>query len=163
LKVLFFKFGKKQNSERASKNLNFFEKLLFTAFIVCFIALIAVQITLSSPALRPLVSVDGRYEGNPLKTEEYLYDVGEVTIKLVKPEPENNIGILLNGEEAAVFSGNEVTLEVLDGDVIEIDASAAKSEIEVRITNVSDNLSRKYIGKSLTVKGSVKILSQILF
>jgi hypothetical protein len=157
LKIVFFKSGRKRG------NSNFFEKFLFTAFLISFLLLVAVQITLSSPALRPFVSVDGRYEGVPMKTEEYLYDAGEVTLELVKPKSETNIGILLNGELAAGFSEPQITLEVLDGDVIEIDASNAKGEVEVRISGVSSNISKKYVGKSLVVRNSIKILSQIMF
>ena len=60
------------------------------------------------------------------------------------------------------FSEAKVAVEILDGDVIEIDASNVKNEVEVRIASVSNNINRKYIGKSLSFKASIKILSQIL-
>jgi hypothetical protein len=154
LKVIFFKSGNSKVS---------FEKILFSLFILSFLLLVTAQITLSSPNLRSLVAVDSRYEGTPLKTEEFLYNQGEVIIELVKPKTDSSIKILLNGEVVSDFYDLQVTLDVLDGDVIEIDASNVKNEVEVRIADVSNNINRKYIGKSVSVKASIKILSQILF
>ena len=89
MKVVFIKTGIGKAS---------FERALFGLFIFSFMLLLVAQIILTNPDLRSLAAMDSRYVGTPIKTEEYLYDQGEVMLELVKPKSDSSIKILLNGE-----------------------------------------------------------------
>jgi len=165
MKVIVFRAGKekKKRSENAAKKLiNFgFEKILFFAFIGLFIAMVFVQGTLLNPALRNYLIKDEDVNGRPLGEEEYLYSEGEISIALLASESNEDLKLLVNGDEVAVFNQNLVTISVKDGDVIEIDGSATDQEALLEIISASENLSGVEVGKRIKVNSNIEEITRI--
>ena len=113
MKVVIFKAGKEKKKigdRTAMRFINFgFEKVLFFAFVCIFIAIIFVQATLLSPISTFLVKDEG-VDGRPLASEEYLYKEGEISIALLESENNEDLKLLVNGDEVAVFSQNLIKI-----------------------------------------------------
>ena len=97
----------------------------------------------------------------PLGEEEFLYKEGSLALELVNCESDNNLKVLVNGEEAAVFYSNQLNLAVKDGDVVEVDGSSASEECEVRIISGSENIATECTGCSVTVNSDIKKLIKV--
>ena len=110
MKVVVFKAGKnKKRPDKKTKNPRFgFERILFFSFIVLFTALVLVQTAMMNPSIRTFLVNDTGLEGSPLEFEEYLYSEGEVSIALYGEDSNEDLKLLLNGDEVAVFSNNIV-------------------------------------------------------
>ncbi|MFZ5989775.1 MAG: hypothetical protein ACOYWZ_21990 [Bacillota bacterium] len=162
MKVLIFKAGKKEKKHvRKEKNPRFgFERVLFFSFVCIFLTLIAVQTAMMNPSVRTFLVDDSGLEGSPLSLEEYLYSEGEISLALCEGDYNEDLKVLVNGDEVAVFSDNVVNLMVKDGDVIEVDGSLA-GEAEVEIISASENIANENIGKIVKVNSDVKELTKI--
>jgi len=139
------------------------ERALLIAFIAVFAVLIAAQAALTDSSVRIALNADDSLEGRPLGPEEYLYNEGEIVLKLIDGECGGEIKVLLNGTEASSFAEREVSLRVKDGDVIEIDGSLTPHGISVKTVSGSGGVSRDCIGKSITVNSNTKALVKIRF
>ncbi|RCX19965.1 hypothetical protein DFR58_10234 [Anaerobacterium chartisolvens] len=138
-----------------------FERIIFLTFILAFTFLIVVQTILISPVARTFISGRSEPEGIPLGREEYLYDEGEIGVKLLNGNADGKVKILVNGDEAGVFTGGIVTLKVRDGDVVEVDGSGTGDEVEAVIVTRSGNIDNDCANKRVRVKYGVKKLTQI--
>ncbi len=138
-----------------------FERVIFLTFILAFTFLIVVQTILISPVARTFISGKGELEGIPLGREEYLYDEGEIGVKLLNGNTDGKVKILVNGDEAGVFTSSIVTLKVRHGDVVEVDGSDIGDEVEAVIVTRSDNIDNDCANKRVRVKYGVKKLTQI--
>lgn len=165
MKVIFFRAGKdrkKKNDKTAFRFMNMgFEKVLFFAFVCVFIALVFVQGLLMNPSLRTFLVRDSGINGRPLAEEEYMYSEGEISVALLESENNENIKLLVNGDEIAAFSQNLITLTVKDGDVIEVDGSLADIETEVEIISATENISGIEVGKKIKVNSNIEEISRI--
>ncbi|OPZ91042.1 MAG: hypothetical protein BWY74_02097 [Firmicutes bacterium ADurb.Bin419] len=165
MKVIFFRAGKGKkisNDKTALRFMNMgFEKVLFFAFVFVFIALLLVQGALMSPSLRTFLVRNNGIDGRPLAQEEYLYREGAISVALLESESNENIKLLVNGDEIAVFNQNLITLSVKDGDVIEVDGSLSDSETEVEIISASENISGVEVGKKIKVNSNIEEISRI--
>lgn len=164
MKVVIFKAGKEKKKigdRTAMRFINFgFEKVLFFAFVCIFIAIIFVQATLLSPISTFLVKDEG-FDGRPLASEEYLYKEGEISIALLESENNEDLKLLVNGDEVAVFSQNLITLSVKDGDVIEVDGSLTDNETEVEIISASENVAGIEVGKKIKVNSTIEEITRV--
>lgn len=164
MKVVIFKAGKEKKKigdRTAMRFINFgFEKVLFFAFVCIFIAIIFVQATLLSPMSTFLVKDEG-FDGRPLASEEYLYKEGEISIALLESENNEDLKLLVNGDEVAVFSQNLITLSVKDGDVIEVDGSLTDNETEVEIISASENVAGIEVGKKIKVNSTIEEITRV--
>ncbi|GAE89038.1 hypothetical protein [Acetivibrio straminisolvens] len=168
MKVVVFKAGKRKSKKPHSKaqakaiNPRFgFERFLFFSFIILFAALVLVQAALMNPTARTFLINDTGLEGNPLKFEEYLYSEGEISIALYSADANEDLKVLINGEEVAAFSENVISLKVKEGDVVSVDGSTTE-EAEVAIVSASDNIKLDNIGKRIKVNSEVKQLARII-
>lgn len=160
MKFLFYKVKKRktQRSEALSMSV---ERLLFFSFIVTFILMIIVQTALLSPSIRTFLSVDSEYEGTPLALEEYLFEDGGLTLKLINSGKNNLIKVMVNGDPVAAFETSEINLRVKNGDVVEIDGSKSKSAEEVEITSKTDNVISDCLNKKVKVQSNIKTLVRV--
>lgn len=167
MKVVIFKAGKEKKKikdKAAMRLINFgLEKILFFAFICIFIAIVFVQGTLISPTLRTLLVKDEGVDGRPLASEEYLYKQGEISIALLESENNEDLKLLVNGDEVAVFNQNLITLKVKEGDVIEVDASSTEYETELEIISASENLTGIEVGRKIKVDSNIEEITRISF
>ena len=160
MKLLMYKVNTNKKNERAQIKLGM-ERVLFFAFIVTFTLMIIIQAALMNPSVRTFLSVSNEFEGTPLGVEEYLYDEGELSLELLGDESNSEIKILINGEETADFSDNNIRLTVRDGDVIEIDGSNVNDSVEVMVVSGSNNISAECINTWVKVKSNVRRLVKV--
>lgn len=165
MKFVFYSVRSRKNKKEKGYNVRGlrinFERLLFISFIVTFILLIFVQAALMSPSVRTFMSVNNGYEGVPLGPEEYLYKEGQLELETSETENAGELKILINGDEAAAFTSKNISINVKDGDVVEIDGSTVQESVEVGITSKSTNITSDCIGKRIRVKSNVKKLLKV--
>lgn len=158
MKMKVFKFVKnKENKEKATN----FENILFGVCILCFIILIAVQIILVTPVLRDKLNLTDTSIGLPLNGDEYLYNQGQITLKIVGEDPDPLLRILINGDFVAAFEKTEMDVSVKDGDVIEIDGSQTSVPHIVQVKSISANVSNKCKNASATVNSNIQKLVKV--
>ncbi|MCX8132148.1 MAG: hypothetical protein N3I35_18895 [Clostridia bacterium] len=138
-----------------------FERFMFFTFIIAFTLLVIVQTALISPSVRTFVNGNDEFEGTPLGVEEYLYEEGEIGLKLLSGSPDGRLKVLINGDEAAVFNNSVISLPVKDGDIVEIDGSGIQDEAEVIIITKSENIDSECANKRVRIKSGVKKLTQV--
>ncbi|NLP14617.1 MAG: hypothetical protein GX383_09150 [Clostridium sp.] len=163
MKVVVFSAGKKQKRSKA-KSVNpgaRFERVLFFLFVFLFVSLIVVQAAMMNPSIRTFFTGDTGLEGSPLQYEEYLYSQGEISVALCNEDLNEDLKLLVNGDEVAAFSQKLINIKVKHGDVISIDGSLA-SESEVEIVSASTNIISNDIGKRIKVNSNVKQLTRII-
>ena len=165
MKIVVFRPGKEKKEispKAAARFVNFgVEKILFFAFVCVFIALVFVQGTLMNPSMRTFLVNDKGIDGWALAKEEYLYKEGQISIALLESENNQDVKILVNGDEVAAFDENLVTLSVKDGDVIEVDGSLMESETEVEIISASDNVAGIEVGKKVKVNSNIEEIARV--
>jgi hypothetical protein len=165
MKIVVFKARKEKkkiNAKTAARLVNFgVEKILFFAFVCVFIALVFVQGTLMNPTMRTFLVNDKDIAGRALGDEEYLYKEGQISIALLESESNQDVKILVNGDEVAAFNENLVTLSVKDGDVIEVDGSLIEGETEVEIISASDNVAGIEVGKKVKVNSNIEEIARV--
>ena len=151
MKIVVFKARKNSKSDGKRIHLKnkssgrIFEKFLFFSFVFLFSALILIQIAIMNQSAKTFFIKDSWMEGCPLKTEEYLYSRGEITLELCGQESDEALKILLNGDEIAVFSKSAVNLRVMDGDIYRL--TEPYKEAEVKIAFASPNIKSCDLGK----------------
>ncbi|MCX7923280.1 MAG: hypothetical protein N3B21_14910 [Clostridia bacterium] len=160
MKFMFFKVKNKSQNGRKGIMLGI-ERILFFSFVVAFFAMIAVQTLLTLPSAKPIFSVKSDVEGAPLGIEEYLYKEGEIGLELLNSEGDENIKVLVNGDEVATFANKLVELTVRDGDVVEIDGSSSQDNASVEVVSKSENIGIDCIGKKVQVEANIKKLFNI--
>jgi len=163
MKVVVFHAGKKQKRPKA-KSVNpgaRFERVLFLLFLFLFVSLVVVQTAMMNPSIRTFFTGDTGLEGSPLQYEEYLYSQGEISVALCNEDYNEDLKLLINGDEVAAFSQKTINIKVKDGDVISIDGSLA-GESEVEIVFASSNIKRDETGKRIKVNSDVKQLTRII-
>lgn len=122
-----------------------------------FVILIVAQASLTNPSIRAkLFIIDGGIEGTPLKSEEFLYQYGEITLKLLSKRTNRDVKILVNGDEKAVFLDNETTIRVRDGDIVEVDGSEIPDYIDIEVVSKSNNIKSDCLGQKFRIKSQVK-------
>jgi hypothetical protein len=104
---------------------------------------------------------DEGFDGRPLASEEYLYEEGKISIALLESENNEDLKLLVNGDEVAVFSQNLITLSVKDGDVIEVDGSLTDNETEVEIISASENVAGIEVGKKIKVNSTIEEITRV--
>ena len=161
MKLLVFRTGKSKKRSGSANNIKFnMERFLFFSCVFTFVALILIQAAMVNPSVRTFLVNDGELEGRPLEMEEYLYDEGQISIALCDDEPNEDLKVLINGVEAAVFSTSVIQLNVKDMDVIHIDASGV-DEAEVEIISASENIKCDNMGKKIQLNSELKKLTRI--
>lgn len=135
-----------------------FEKILSTAFILLFICLLASQTLLFIPKLRNIILSDENREGTPVAREEFLYKSGTIVLRLIGLDNCTSLKVLVNGEEKGQFAGNSFLLDLVKGDLVEIDASQMVESIELEITSIHGIIPADYLGKRYHIDQKVQKL-----
>lgn len=137
------------------------EKILLNFAFILFFILITTQIGLVSDILRPYLSDIEVFEGHVINEVDSLIQEGTVTLELVDISRENNVKILINGNEVSAFRERSVDIKVKQDSVIEIDGSRLKTNVTVRITSKSSNIISDIVGKEVAVQSNIKFLARI--
>lgn len=137
------------------------ERILVVSFLVFFVLFVMAQIILVIPGLTINMKLNMQTEGVPLKSEEYLFRHGELTLKLLGKSTGKDVKILINGDEKDSFENIEKTIKVKNGDVIEIDNTGINDYVEVAIVSKSKNIETGYIGQKFRIKSEVKRIIKV--
>jgi len=160
MKLVMFNVKKRKEFENKRPKFNI-EKLLFLGFIMVFLVLILVQAALTSPTLRTFLVTDDKYEGTPLGVEETIYEEGKIELDLTSGNCSPDIKILVNGEEIADFTKSHIGLTVKNGDIVEIDDSIAKVNIEVAISSISTNINQNGLNRVTSISKGINRIAII--
>lgn len=160
MKINFKRNNEKDNNTDRAASL---EKMLFRTCIVFFVALVSVQIILTVPSVRTKLNITDKSIGIPLGSDEYLYGRGMITLTMMSEEPDPTVKILVNGEEIAMFENIKMSVNVNDGDVIEIDGSSSPSGHIIKVENVSSNINKKCLNANANVQFEIKKLVRVQF
>ena len=159
MKINVFKFDKdNENYKRKSAT---FENVLFGTCILCFVVLILVQIVLIVPFARENLRISDNSIGVPLGSDEYLYNQGQITLKMIGNDPDSTIQILVNGDAVAMFENLVMNINVKDGDVIEIDGSQSLLDHIIRVESVSPNINSKCSNAVAKVESNIQTLVKV--
>lgn len=160
MKIAVFKVGKGKKDQKKRIRSNT-EKAFVITFFVLFASLILTQILLAAPTTRKLLVKDAEFEGSPIRMEENLFTEGELELELQNIQRDENLNILINGDEVAAFSNKSMVLKVRDGDVIEIDGTRTNNPAVVKITKSSSNIENSCVGKEFRVGTELKNLIMV--
>ena len=162
MKIITFKFKRpKAESEKPKKTKGqIFENILFRFCVVCFTALIIIQVILFIPSAREKLNLNDTSIGSPLNTEEYLYKQGQLTLTMVG-EPDPTVKILVNGDPVAMFENQQMVLNVKNDDVIEIDGTDSLIEHIIKITSISSNIDKNCLEAFSKVSSNIQRLAKV--
>ncbi len=160
MKITGFKVAKEKDNQKKRIRSNS-EKVFVITFFVLFASLILTQILLAAPSTRKLLVKDVEFEGSPIGVVENLYSEGELELELQNIQKDENLNVLINGDEVAAFSSKSMVLKVRDGDVIEIDGTGTNSSAVIKITKSSNNIENNCVGKIFTVESELKNLFRV--
>jgi hypothetical protein len=160
MKFVYYRFGSKEKSRKLRNGFNP-EKALMLSFAAVFALLVIVQVLLATPSIRTLIVEDVEFEGTPVNSEEYMYKEGEVVLELVNSESNQDLKVLVNGDETADFSNKLIKLTVREGDVVEIDGTGSIVSSEVAVSWCSNNITGDCIGRKIIVLSDIKSLLKV--
>ncbi len=166
MKMNLLKFSHKENEKDPREVITKdsgtnFENILFKTSLILFFVLISVQIILVIPSVREKLNLTDKSIGSPLSNDEYLYNQGQVMIRLVSEEPDPTVKILVNGDEVAIFENIKMSINVKNGDVIEIDGSESVTGHIIRVESLSSNINSSYINAIAKVENNIQRLMKV--
>lgn len=166
MKMNLLKFSHKKNEKDPREVITKdsgtnFENILFKTSLILFFVLISVQIILVIPSVREKLNLTDKSIGLPLSNDEYLYNQGQVMIRLVGEEPDPTVKILVNGDEVAIFENIKMSINVKNGDVIEIDGSESVTGHIIRVESLSSNINSSYINAIAKVENNIQRLMKV--
>lgn len=133
------------------------ESVLIQAIVAFGLVLIAGQVLLTVPAARYVMSYVDRLEGVPLAERR-----PSVTIVLSKGEPAHSAILFINGRRAAGFSGGQVTVNVLEGDLLEVDGTALDGDAVFEVIAVAGGVTAPEVGTRVLTSNSLATLGRVL-
>lgn len=127
------------------------------------ISVVACQIWLHYDEGRTVAVWSGtKYDVQPVAAmQDTAY--GSITIELTDYSELTHAAVLINGQQVAVFAGNEVSLRVFDGDVIELDTVAYKVPVRFRLKKASAAICKEFLLSEIELCGERKELGRIVF
>lgn len=158
------------------KFINLVEKYLIRCIVLGLVALVIVQGLMTKDSMRLYLSWGERMEGQNIKlpvstdnTEKDQHTVretnsphAEITLSVNHFSSLPNSIIIVNGLEKARFTTKEITLELMAGDIIEIDSSYYNNPIEYKIAHISDNISYPEEQMVYTANKAIVMIGKII-
>lgn len=89
-------------------------------------------------------------EGVPLESQAYIFEPCILELSLMDKDSCTDLSVLVNGNEAAMFTERKIVLELKEGDVVELDASGLIEAVRVQATYASPNI-KNLLDKKMTV------------
>lgn len=154
--------------------INSVEKYLIRLIVLSLVTVVAVQGLMTQDPLRLYLSWGERLEGQlleypaaantpaPVPPREVESPDAVMSIIAEKYSALPRAVILVNGKELTRFNDREVRLQVMAGDIIEIDSTSYDFPIDYRIKSVSDNLSFPEKDTVYTANQSMVMVGKII-
>ncbi|MDK2810905.1 MAG: hypothetical protein PWR27_1614 [Petroclostridium sp.] len=137
------------------------ERFLALLSLVCIFILIIAQIGLVNETTRTFFTDIDKYEGVNINNLHDVFKQGELSLKLIGMEPNNNIKVLLNGTPAYEFKSDTLNIKARNNCLIEIDGTKIKSPFKVKIVSISENISTPCKDKEIEVNSNIQVLTRI--
>jgi len=164
------------------KLLDNIEKYLVRAVVLGIVLLVVVQAALTQDPLRFYLSLGERVEGQKTEYPAGVIGEGELQQQVDKPDREEGVAspwakitisledysmlararVLVNNEEVASFTGKNVELKVMAGDIVEIDSTYYNFPVSFKITAVSSNLAAPSLNQSFTSNQGIVMLGKVV-
>ncbi len=150
------------------------EKYLIRSIALSLVLLVLVQGLMTSDTWRFYLSFGERLEGQVI---EYPVNTGDggwgtktitespyasLTVHIEKYLALPKAKILVNDKEVANFAQNEISLNLMAGDVVEIDTTSYNFPIDFKISQTSDNLSFPKQGNIYTANQSLVMIGKVI-
>ena len=149
------------------------ESCLLRALIVVLLLMLLGQSLLQLESMRPLLSYVHRLEGAGYEPglfagpeavgATYLVptsvDPHTLSIALLSEPSRPDVNLLIDGFAVADFAAGKVTIEVHEGDRLEVDARGVPQELRFRIVDASPTLNEPQEGQEITVQNERKLLA----
>ncbi|MTI67792.1 MAG: hypothetical protein FH753_14500 [Firmicutes bacterium] len=87
---------------------------------------------------------------------------GVIKLKLQNNKEYEEVEVLVNGEVAGNFKDKQITIEVYNNDIIEINSTEYNKNLKVKILKTSDNIKLPKINSIYNIKGTLDILSRVI-
>ncbi|MGI6453854.1 MAG: hypothetical protein ACOX0E_10410 [Syntrophomonadaceae bacterium] len=151
------------------------EKALIKIVVLAFVSLVVVQGLMTQDDFRFFMSLGERMEG---QTIEFPVSAGErdekarglqissphalltLSVKDVSSLP--HAWVLVNGQKKAAFNNSELELEIMAGDVVEIDSTYYNFPVEYVIKDCSPNLSYPRKGEIYYTDQGIVMIGKII-
>ncbi|MDR1616714.1 MAG: hypothetical protein LBR98_06855 [Syntrophomonadaceae bacterium] len=151
------------------------EKVVLHIVIWGIMLLVGVQGLMAYEPYRLFLSWGERMEGEPLPAPAAQTPIAQEAVHTEAAQPTADLVIavkqysslpkalvLVNGEKAGNFTGNEFFLRVKPSDTVEIDASYYNFPITFAVGSVSDNLSFPKTGQTFQTYQSTVMLGKVI-
>ncbi len=158
MKVVSFRVRNKGARKISMPNV---ERYVFLLVVTAFSVLVIVQASLANPTVRNFLLSEKDFEGTPIGSEEYFYEEGSLTLRLIGEYSDPGIKVLVNGDEVAGFSQTELMIKVKNGDVVELDGSESVNKASVQVFSKSGKIDSGCVGKTIQVKSGIVKLTDI--
>ena len=159
LKIFAFTIGRKTTKHSANITINT-EKVFSYVCLILILGIVISQI--ANPFLESFTHKEGNILGKPLGQEEFLYLTGVVSLKLEGAKQDENLKILVNGNEVGGFENSIMKISVKEDDVLEICGDSVASNITVNVIEVSPQINKSKF-KNVRVTGGIQILGKVEF
>jgi hypothetical protein len=161
------------------KLLNRIEKYLIRGVVLGLVTLVVIQAMLTQNPMRFYLSWGERLEGQQMEypasligeeealqpqpaPEEAVSPWGKMTISLEDYSSLARVKVLVNDKEVATFQERQVKLEVMAGDVVEIDTSFYDFPIEFKISSVSSNLAAPSLNQCYNSNQGIVMIGKVV-
>lgn len=145
-----------------SKLFHVIEIIILTFTIICMLFLVFIQITLPKDLLT--IPVISKYNNDTKYMPISKLNVNEkgiVVIKLLNSNLEN-VEILINGDVVNNFRhSDEISIEVYNNDLIEIDGTKYIDRVKVKIVGISKNLELPKLDTVVETSQSIEMLGRV--
>lgn len=162
------------------KILDIIEKYIMRLIVISFLVLVLVQAMMTNDPMRFYLSWAERMEGSNIeypaanvneskkasdsKIESENVESPRAVFSIVMEDYSSlpKADILINGKKIKSFDEDEILLEVMAGDIIEIDTRAYKFPINFKLIKASDNMAYPEEGTILTANQSIVMLGRVI-
>ncbi len=138
------------------------EIVILILTVISMLFLVFIQII--SPSDIDIVAVVGKHSNGNEFTPMNKLNINEKGIVILKLLNNNleDIKILVNGDEVDNFQSNdEVSIQVYNNDLIEIDGTKYLERVKVQIIGISENLELPELDTTIETSQSIEMLGRV--
>jgi hypothetical protein len=138
-----------------------FEKILFLILLINIGILIMIQIAHTVPQSENILISGDNTDGAILGKVEYLFKKGYMVLKVDDMTDTEKLKILINGDETAFFDSSTIKIDIMNGDVVEIDNNLKDKKIKVSVIMKSNNVLNDCLNTSMLIKHGINRLLKV--
>ncbi len=147
---------------------NSMEKFSIYAVITGLVLVVAMQVVLRTDILKSQLQVSDSWYGQeyqpvlPASTDDTRL-WGNIILRLEDYTTLPDAVVVINGKQVTDFTKQQVTVKVASGDFLEVDTTAYRLPIRVKIVNASTNINRSLLLEELTLTQERSAFGKVIF